>query len=796
MKRLLPVLSTCLLLALSVPLQAQTTADSESEIMQGFARAVAVSNGVVFVGEPANFHQPGVVYVFTKSGGEWSQDTYFMASDGKISDGFGSALSAEGNKVLVGAPNANDGNGAVYLFEQSDSGEWIENAAISLSGDSTQYGLGQSVLLDGNTAYIGAPGHSDGLGAVFEYKKTGEGVWVETASIVNPDTASSNFGAELAMEGSTLIVGAPERRGGSVHVFNSDEGEWKHDATLRSNQLNEQVQFGASIKVQGDKILVGAARYARGSGAVVVFTRNEESGTWEESARLMAFDGRQGYLFGSSIEIVDSNVWITAPNANEQMGTIYKYEMDENGMWTGASKLPVTGEAGALFGSTLAVEDGIAIAGMSRADYGAGAAAILEKDNSGSWVSSSVIIGEKESALNPITDRKLDCQNGGADIFGCENVDLLSFLPVSAIGGDRGVRLNDIWGWADPETGKEYALVGRNEGTSFVDVTDPVNPVYVGNLPMTEGARANVWRDIKVYKNHAYIVADGAGEHGMQVLDLTQLREFDGEPILFEETAHYDKIHSAHNVVINEDTGFAYIVGSSGGGETCGGGLHMVDITEPTNPAFAGCFADPSTGRSGTGYSHDAQCVIYQGPDEEHQGEEICIGSNETAISIAKVSDKGNPVALSTASYPDYGYVHQGWLTEDHRYFFQNDELDELTGKVDQTRTIVWDLTDLDDPQFLREFLLDNPSSDHNLYIKDNVMYQSNYVSGLQVIDVSDPANPKKVGHFDTHPFVEDAAGFSGTWSNYPYFESGIVIMTSGQEGLFVLQPKENPLNQ
>jgi choice-of-anchor B domain-containing protein len=178
--------------------------------------------------------------------------------------------------------------------------------------------------------------------------------------------------------------------------------------------------------------------------------------------------------------------------------------------------------------------------------------------------------------------------------------------------------------------------------------------------------------------------------------------------------------------------------------------------------------------------------VIYEGPDEDHQGSEVCFGSNETAVSIADVTDKDNPIALSTASYPDHAYIHQGWLSEDQRYFFQNDELDELSGNVDQTRTLVWDVSDLDDPQFVTEFFVPNPSSDHNLYIEGNTMYQSNYSSGLQVIDISNPAEPQRVGYFDSHPFEEDGPGFPGTWSNYPYFDD-IVLMTSSNEGLFIL---------
>ncbi|RMH68072.1 MAG: choice-of-anchor B family protein, partial [Bacteroidetes bacterium] len=391
----------------------------------------------------------------------------------------------------------------------------------------------------------------------------------------------------------------------------------------------------------------------------------------------------------------------------------------------------------------------------------------------------------------PITGTRINCLDGEAAQFACQRVDLVSFLPVSAIGGGRGVMVNDIWGWTDPETGKEYALVGRMDGTSFVDVTDPANPVYIGNLPKTEGSPGAVWRDIKVYQNHAFIVADASGAHGMQVFDLTQLRDFDGTPKTFAPVTTYDRIHSAHNIVINEESGFAYTVGNSSGGETCGGGLHMIDIRDPKNPTFAGCFADAETGRAGTGYTHDAQCVIYRGPDADHQGKEICFGANETALSIADVTDKANPVALSRAAYPNVAYTHQGWLTEDHRYFFVNDELDEIGGNVTNTRTLIWDVSDLDDPQLVKEYLLSTQASDHNLYIRGNLMYQSNYLTGLRVLDVTDPANPVEVGYFDTVPYGSDGPGFGGSWSNYPFFPSGTIAVTSMSEGLFLLKKND-----
>jgi choice-of-anchor B domain-containing protein len=182
--------------------------------------------------------------------------------------------------------------------------------------------------------------------------------------------------------------------------------------------------------------------------------------------------------------------------------------------------------------------------------------------------------------------------------------------------------------------------------------------------------------------------------------------------------------------------------------------------------------------------------VIYRGPDERYQGREVCFAANETALSIADVTDKDNPLAVGTATYPNVGYTHQGWLSDDHRYFFSNDETDETGGQVQSTRTLIWDIQELDDPILAREYFSENRSSDHNLYVVGTTMYQSNYLSGLRVFDVSDPENPVPVGHFDTVPYGEDVPAMDGSWSNYPFFESGIVVVTSGREGLFIVRPQ------
>ena len=134
----------------------------------------------------------------------------------------------------------------------------------------------------------------------------------------------------------------------------------------------------------------------------------------------------------------------------------------------------------------------------------------------------------------------------------------------------------------------------------------------------------------------------------------------------------------------------------------------------------------------------------------------------------------------------------EGWFDDEQRYFYMNDELDELDGSVAGTRTIVWDLSELDDPVVAREYIGPLPSSDHNLFVKGDRVYESNYGSGLRVLDISDRTNPHEIAFFDSAPYNEDEPGHSatasGAWSNYPFFQSGVVIFTSVREGLFIVR--------
>ncbi|HEX6982949.1 MAG TPA: choice-of-anchor B family protein [Balneolaceae bacterium] len=413
------------------------------------------------------------------------------------------------------------------------------------------------------------------------------------------------------------------------------------------------------------------------------------------------------------------------------------------------------------------------------------------------FILSGILIGcGKDNPVN-VPPANFQCIDGmSAGRYACQNIDLLAHLSPQELLGEN---LNDIWGWTDPETGKEYALVGMTDGVTFVDISNPSEPVVIGKLEESvetppssafgaahdQQLHKSAWRDLKVYKNHVFVVSD-AQDHGMQVFDLTRLRDVSNPPVTFTEDVLYNEVDGTHNIAINTETGFAYLVGSN----TYGGGLHIVDISNPLQPQFAGFHSDTTVGLDSTGYVHDTQCVIYQGADVDYQGEEICFNSSETHFVIANVSDKSSTYTISKADYEGVEYAHQGWLTEDHNYFLMDDELDELFGRTN-TRTIIWDVRDLDNPKVVDIYVSDNAASDHNQYIKDDLTYQANYQSGLRILRINDIATGQleEIAYFDTYP-QGNAAGTEGAWSNYPYFESGVVIVSDITNGLFILRPR------
>ncbi|PKA83383.1 choice-of-anchor B domain-containing protein [Ulvibacter sp. MAR_2010_11] len=387
---------------------------------------------------------------------------------------------------------------------------------------------------------------------------------------------------------------------------------------------------------------------------------------------------------------------------------------------------------------------------------------------------------------------------GTANDYPCSGIDLVKYISASTMGAGEG---QDSWGWTDTDgDGDEYAIVALDNGTAFVRITDNgvTNPVYLGRMPTFTGT--SLWRDVKVYQNYAYIVSDSNGSHGVQIFDLTTLRTLTGTPtVTFDKNGagRYSGVSSCHNIIINETTGYAYLLGCS---TTNSGAPRILNLNvSKTSPTVAGNVS------SSFGYCHDAQVIVYDGPDPDHQGKEILIGSfsGSDYVKILDVSNKSNITQISQVGYPNKYYTHQGWFTEDKRFFIVGDEVDEenIGGP---TRTFVFDLQDLDNPVLFYTYQGQTNAIDHNGYVRGNRFYQANYAAGMRILkvdglyDLDSFGNPNpsmtEVNYFDT--FVpHNLASFNGTWNVYPFLNSGNLIVTgfgnesvSGDGGLFVVK--------
>ena len=402
--------------------------------------------------------------------------------------------------------------------------------------------------------------------------------------------------------------------------------------------------------------------------------------------------------------------------------------------------------------------------------------------------------------------------NGKEYEFECDGYDLIGYVSLDEMNADSG---NDSWGWTDSSTGKEYALMGLDNGTGIIDITIPTAPLYLGKIPTA--TEPSSWRDLKVYNDHVFIVSEAAG-HGMQVFDLKQLRGLNSKKN-FTADFTYTGYGQAHNIAINTETGYAYTAGSGvADNGRPGFGIHALNVADPLSPVL-------ELQQSDFGYTHDAQIINYKGPDSDYFDKEIYVGSNETKVVFVDVTDKTNPQLISEFFYDDE-YTHQAWLTEDHSYALLGDELDELDKstqpwslKADvQTRTIVIDLRDLDNPTLHFNYLSDTEAIDHNGYILGTTYYLASYTSGMRVIDIIniDQKSFTEVGFFDTHTDDHDhnlikktsniwsdpgdhdgkkgqeIEAFNGAWSVYPFFKSENIIISDINSGLFIVKKKSN----
>lgn len=370
-------------------------------------------------------------------------------------------------------------------------------------------------------------------------------------------------------------------------------------------------------------------------------------------------------------------------------------------------------------------------------------------------------------------------RRGGADggiagvpvSFPSSNVKLHSWLtcPQFDTGGAVNTSANTVEGYVSP-SGREYAIIGLSDGTGFVDVTNPDLPVIRSFIPSVE----SLWRDVRYHNQYCYTASEGGG--GIQVIDMTNLDTTGATLVGNVTTDGPIPTQNTHTLFINNASGYLYRAGGGNNGLR----IYNLNVT-PASPQYVTAWTNI--------YVHEVTVVSYTiGP---YAGKEIAFccggmggGYTNTGLYILDVTNKASIQQLAFFTYPNARYCHQGWLSPDKQYFYINDELDD-SGFNYRSQTRIVNVSNLSAPTDAGTFTSNLNSIDHNLYTKNNLIFESNYRTGLRVFDATNPLAPVQVGYFDTWP-EDNAVVFNGLWDNYPYLPSGIILGADIEKGLFV----------
>jgi choice-of-anchor B domain-containing protein len=407
-----------------------------------------------------------------------------------------------------------------------------------------------------------------------------------------------------------------------------------------------------------------------------------------------------------------------------------------------------------------------------------------EESTQMSKLSAQITASEQSHAAAP-------CVFNSSGGFPCQSISLGTHLSLQAL-TPAGTRGNSVWGFTDLNTGREYAFMGLERGVAVVDLTNPDAAEQVGAGTGT----ATTWRDIKVYQTYdtnarrwrayAYVTADRATDF-LMVLDLS------GLPNRVEVIGPSSDYRSAHNVyMINADYTFGIAQTSDApqlgiaGSNLNVGNFRLYSLANPRIPQLLSVAT--------FGYAHDlssfpvkdarkdTQCVNAQAQPQC----QVLSDFNENTVDIWDITNPSSPQRLASHPYPNAAYVHSGWWTEDGRFLFVHDELDERNFGLNTTIR-VFDMTNLRAPVLAGSWAGPTRAIDHNGYVRGNRYYVANYSEGLTVLDITDPRNPTRIGFFDTFPATAQM-DFVGAWAAYPFYQSGAIAIGDINSGLYIVR--------
>jgi hypothetical protein len=334
--------------------------DATGAARQGFTVALSGDGNTALVGGPTNNSNAGAAWVFTRSGRVWTEQAKLVGTGASADakQGFSVALSGDGNTALVGGPTDNSEAGAAWVFTRS-GGVWSQQAKLVGTGASANAEQGLSVALsgDGNTAIVGGSQDSSNAGATWVFARSG-GIWAQQAKLIGTDAignAEQGFSVALSGDGNTAIVGGPADNSntGAAWVFIRSGGLWSEQAKLLGFIATVGAQEGHSVALSGDgnTALVGGPMdtSSNNGGAAWVFTRF--GGLWSQQAKLIGGNAMGNAEQGWSVALsIDGNTAIVGgPFDSNLVGAAWVFI--RSGTWgpTGGIKLSGTGNAGASF---------------------------------------------------------------------------------------------------------------------------------------------------------------------------------------------------------------------------------------------------------------------------------------------------------------------------------------------------------------------------------------------------------------------------------------------------------------
>ena len=783
-----------------------------------FGRMVAVSGATVIVGKPGAARGPAALYRFERDrSGAWVLMGTFSPPDAAGNGHrLAPSLQWKGERLIVGSGDPDVRFGA-HLFQHSRDGlvyeRGLELVRPPSTGPAAAHGGPGAAAVDfaGIMRILQPPTRTVALqrdriavsvtaegaepGGVHVYQRSGRRGWSAPTVLPLPGPASEypDFGTALAVNRDAILVASPGAEGdGRVFVYRPRDSELGNVTIGPPDSLEAGARFGAALAVEGSRLLIGAPGARHGSGLVHAY-RRVGNGEWEFHQLLTPGSPEEGMeevempgaddvedagavpepeaaeaagAFGTTLALLGDELWVGAPRERSGAGRVHRFMLID-GDWQAAALDVPEARPDAALGSAVAIGTSAAVVGAPGTDGGYGAALVFRRDPGGPWSDPEWL--RPGPGPDAVTEGEVRCDEGAAAGFSCEGVDLLAFLPTSAIGGEPWERVSDVWGWTDPETGREYALVGRSGGAAIVDVTDPGGPALPGRSARPTPVEPATSRSTPTTSSSP--ATGPATTDSSSSTSRVRLRDRPSRTASqFQPDAVYRGIASAHNLGMDAESGFAFPVGASGvGGETCGGGLHMVDVRDPKSPVFAGCFTDtlgliapgPHPRRPVRGVPRPRRTLPGDGRSASHRTRACSGSSTSPTRRRPRRSARREPPRASRTS------TRGGSPT--------------ITATTTSTTnsTNWWARLPGDAHLHLRRRRTRRPdpggqrgrpsgATDHNLYVKGDRMYQANYQAGFRLLDISDPEAPVEIGWFDTTPYEGRPTRLRGRMDGLP----------------------------